>query len=199
MKQMLKMGVTVLVVSALTMSGIALAQTDESTDQAPAANAVTRIVDKLQGLVDAGTITSDQAQAVAETLADGFEGGPRGHRRPGVGQVAEFLDMTLEEFRAALQEYDTLADLAAANGSSGDEVVAFLVAQAEEHLAQGVADGKIEQADADEKLAEFTDKITEMVNSPIPERPQGQDGRPGRHGPGGFDDQAPAAGADASA
>jgi len=204
MKQTLKIGITVLVVATLAMSGIALAQTDESTDQA-AQDAVTRIGEKLQSLVDDGTITADQAQAVAETLADGSgPKGPRGHRRgPNFGAVAEFLGMEGDEFREALEEYETLADLAAANGSSASELIDFLVGQAEERLDEAVADDKIDQADADEKLAEVTEKITEMVNSEIPENvgPRGRRG-PGRGGPGGeadFGGQPPAGGVGTSA
>lgn len=202
MKQTLKIGITFLVVAALTMSGIALAQTDESTDD-PAVNqnGVTRIVERLQGLIDDGTISAGQAQAVAEALADGFHpGGPRGHRGPGFGEIADFLGMDAESFRAALQEYDTLADLAAANGSSADELVSFLVTQAEERIAQAVENGRIDQADADEKLAEIEEKVTEKVNSQIPEP---GDRRPGRRGPGGGEEggfgSLPTDGADVSA
>lgn len=200
MKQTLKIGITALVVATLAMSGIALAQTDESTDEA-AQNAVTRIAEKLQSLVDDGTITADQADAVAEVLADGFRPrGGRDHRGPNPGAVAEFLGMEVDDFREALQEYDTLADLAAANGSSGTELISFLVGRAEERLDQAVADGKIEQADADEKLAEATEKITEMVNSEIPEDAgQRGGGRRGPGGQGGFGGQAPVEGTDISA
>lgn len=194
MKQTLKIGITVLVVAALTMSGIALAQTDESTDETVNENAVAKIVEKLQGLVDDGTISADQAEAVAEVLAEGFRpGGHRGHRGPNFGAVAEFLGMEGEDFRAALQEYDTLADLAEANGSSGEELIDFMVSQAEERLAQAVEDGKIEQAEADEKLAEIEEKITEKVNSEIPE-PGDREGRRGRRGPGGGEAPAEDAG-----
>jgi polyhydroxyalkanoate synthesis regulator phasin len=184
MKHTLKVGFTALVIAAVTMSGIALAQTDEATDEA-AQNAVTRIAEKLQALVDDGTITADQANAVAETLAEGFKPGGRqgpGHRA-NPGAIAEFLGMEMDAFREALQEYDTLADLAAANGSSGTEVIDYLVGQAEEHLAEAVADGKFDQAEADEKLAQATERITEMVNSDIPE--PGEGGPRGRRGPGG--------------
>ncbi len=181
MKQTLKIGITVLVVASLAMSGIALAQTDETTDEA-AQNAVTKIGEKLQPLVDDGTITADQAAAVAEALADGFQGGPRrGHHRPNLGALAEFLGMETDEFREAMQEYDTLADLAEANDSSGDSVIDFLVGQAEARLDEAVADGKFDQAEADEKLAECTEKITEMVNNGPPE----DGGSRGRRGPGG--------------
>jgi polyhydroxyalkanoate synthesis regulator phasin len=197
MKQTLKIGITVLVVAAMTMSGIALAQTDESADEA-AQNAVTRIAEHLQELVDQGTISADQAQAVAEFLAENGprRGGPEGRRGPGggLGNVAEFLGMEAEDFRAALQEYDTLAAVAEANGSSASELIDYLVGEAEERIAQAVADEKLTQAEADEKLAELTDKITEKVNSPIPER--GEGGGEGRRGPrgggeGGFGGQPP--------
>lgn len=183
MKQTLKIGITVLVVAALAMSGIALAQTDEAGDETVSQNAVTRIVEKLQGLVDAGTISADQAEAVAETLADGFRpGGPRGHRGPHFGAVAEFLGLDAEEFRAELLEHGTLADLAAANGSSESDLVDFLVQQAEERLAQAVADGRIEQSDADARLADITERITDLVNRELP-TPGEFEGRPGFGGP----------------
>ncbi len=195
MKQTLKIGITVLVVAALAMSGIALAQTEEPADEA-AQNAVTRIAEKLQSLVDEGTITADQAEAVAEALADGGgPGGRRGHRGPNFGAVAEFLGMEGDAFREALQEYDTLADLAAANGSSGTELIDFMVGHASERIDQAVADGKIDQADADEKLADATEKITEMVNSEIPENGGQRQGRgPGEGRQGGFGGPPPAEG-----
>jgi len=186
MKQTLKIGITVLVVATLAMSGIALAQSEQSTDEA-AQNAAARIAERLQPLVDDGTITADQAQAVVEVLAEGARpGGRQGNRGPNFGAMAEFLGMEGDEFREALQEYDTLAELAAANGSSGSELIDFLVGHASERLDQAVADGKIDQAEADEKLAEATEKITELVNSEIPENPGPRGGRGhGRGGPGG--------------
>jgi polyhydroxyalkanoate synthesis regulator phasin len=181
MKQTLKIGITVLVVASLAMSGIALAQTDETTDEATQ-NAVTKIAERLQPLVDDGTITADQATAVAEELADGFRGGPRsGHHRPNLGALVEFLGMEADAFREAMQEYDTLAELAEANGSSGDEVIEFLVGQVKERLDEAVADGKVDQAEADQKLVDATEKITEMVNNGPPEN----GGPHGRRGPGG--------------
>ena len=186
MKQTLKIGITVLVVAGLAMSGIALAQATET--DAPAVEdtaAYGRIQDKLAPLVEAGTINQGQADAVAATLAEGLRGpgGGRGFR--GIRAVADFLDLTPDEMKAALAEYDTLADLAAANGSSGDELIAYLVAQAEEHLATAVADGRMTQAEADEKLADAEEHITELVNSPIPEPGDRPMGGHGEHGPGG--------------
>ncbi len=194
MKQTLKIGITVLVVATLAMSGIALAQTNESTDET-VKNVVTRIVKRLQSLVDDGTITAVQAEAVAAVLADGARPEARpealpetrpearsGNNGPNFGAIAEFLGMEVVEFRKALQEYDTPADLAVAKGSSGPQLISYLIDQASQRLDQAVADGKMEQAAADETLAEVTERITEMVNSEIPDK-AGQRG-PDRGEPG---------------
>ena len=188
MKQTLKIGITVMVVAALAMSGVALAaQTTDDTTAVEDTRGYEMIQDKLAPLVEDGTINQTQADAVATALAQGVRGpgGGRGFRA--IQGVAEFLELTQDEMREALAEYDTLADLAAANGSSGAELIAYLVDQAEEHIADAVADGRMTQEEADEKLAELEDHITELVNSDIPEpgdRPMG--GGRGGHGPGGF-------------
>lgn len=171
MKQTLKIGMTVLVVAALTMSGIALAHTDEDGGgvAVPDSPAYAKIVERLQPLVDDGTLTDAQAEAVAEVLVRGARPG-RGHRGPNFGVIAKFLGMEGDEFREALQEYDTLADLAAANGSSGAELVDFLVGHIAERLDQAVADGKLEQSAADDRLAAAEERITEIVSSDIPKK-----------------------------
>jgi hypothetical protein len=110
--------------------------------------------------------------------------------------VAEFLGMEREAFREALQEYDTLADLAAANGSSGDELIEYLIGKAEDRIDQAVADGRLTQEEGDQRLAEVTERITEKVNSAIPE--PGQGGGRGPGGGGGFGGPPPVdTGADA--
>lgn len=193
MKRTLKIGITVLVVAALAMSGIALAQTDEQTGQTGEPAIAERIAARLQGLVDDGTITAEQAEAVTATLA---EAAPTRHRHrsgPGFGAVAGFLGMEAADFREAIDEHDTLADLATANGSSGDELVAFLVGQVEERLAAAVEDGRIEQEDADVELGEIEERIAEMVNGEIPECAGHIGGRPG---PGRFGGRVPTGGSD---
>jgi polyhydroxyalkanoate synthesis regulator phasin len=199
MKQTLKTGIIVLVVAGLAMSGIALAQTSSDTPATAVEDtrAYEMIQEKLVPLVEAGTINQSQADAVAATLAAELRGpgGGRGFRA--IQQVAEFLDLTPDEMKAALAEYDTLADLAAANGSSGAELITYLVAQAEEHIAQAVTDGRLTQAEADERLAGLEEHITDMVNSDIPERPMGRGPGFGRgHGVGFDGEHAGGPGAD---
>ena len=110
MRQTLKIGFTVLVVAALTMSGIALAQTDEPATDEEVSRGVTAIVDKLAPLIENGTISQAQAEAVAEQLADGF-GSRRPHRRGGrhLATAAEFLDLEVGDLAAQLRDGATLA------------------------------------------------------------------------------------------
>lgn len=193
----LKTGLVAAVVGAIVVSGVAFAQTDESTDvtESPA---YTRIYEGLSPLVEQGVITDSQADQIAAALAEagpGF-GHRRGHRGggPGLDTAAEFLGMDVEDLRTQLHDGATLADIA---GTQTDDLIAALVSDAQERVAQAVEEGRITQDEADEKLAEIAQRITDMVNGERPERPQGERG-PGRGGPGrGFGPGGP--GADAPA
>ena len=199
MKQTLKIGITIMVVAVLAMSGIALAQTnDEAPDGEDATRAVAAIVEKLGPLVEAGTIDQGQAQAVAETLADGSGQRRPQQRRPvhGLKAAADFLGMEIEDLGAQLRDGATLAEIA---GDQAGALIDALVAETEEHLAQAVADGKLSQDEADAKLADAEERITTFVNEGPPERPEGERPRPPRRpgGPGG--DGTPMDGADIGA
>ncbi len=181
MRQTLKIGIVTLVVAAMAMSGLALAQTDDSSTNPPAATeqGQSRIMENLGPLVEDGTLTQAQAEAVAEVLADGSRG--HGRRGPGFEGIAEFLGTTVDEIRQALQAGSTLADVAADNGSSADALIDYMVGEATERLDQAVADGKIDEAGKAERLAEITERITDGVNGEFEPGDRG----PGRRGPGG--------------
>jgi len=202
MKQTLKIGITIMVVAVMAMSGIALAQTD---DEAPSGDEVSRgvaaIVEKLSPLVEAGTIDEGQAQAVAETLADEMAARRHHQRRVvhGLDAAADFLGMEIDDLGAQLRDGATLAEIA---GDQTGALIDALVADAEEHLAQAVADDKLTQEEADTRLAEIEEKITTFVNEGPPERPEGERPRPphrpgGPGGPGG--DEAPVDGGEIGA
>ena len=101
--------------------------------------------------------------------------------RHGLKEAAEFLDMEVADFAEQLREGATPAEIA---GDQTDELIAFLVADVEEHLADAVENGRITQEEADEKLAEAEERITTFVNEGPPERPEregfGPGGRRGR-------------------
>ncbi len=191
MRQTLKVGFLVLVVAAMVTSGIALAQTaDENAD---GDTPTTRIMERLGPLVEGGTISETQAQAVADVLAEGIgirgggpgHGGSRGHHGVGPESVADFLGITTDDLKAAHEEGQTLAEIAEANGTSRTELVDFLVGEAETRLDEAVADGKIDETEKAEKLAEITERINQMVDGEL-ERPEGRRGFGGQRGPGGL-------------
>ncbi|MGA8047820.1 MAG: hypothetical protein WCA30_16300 [Dermatophilaceae bacterium] len=158
--------------------------TDDTSTERP--SLVERITEALAGLVDDGTITEDQASAVAEELAssEGLRGGPMGHgphggmggmERPGLEAAAETLNLTEDELRSALREGDSLAEIAGEQGVAVEDLVDALVAAAEERLAEAVEDGRITQERADEIAATLPERVGEAVERTW--EPRG----PGRH------------------
>lgn len=190
---------------AATTAGVAWAVPTETTDSQSDTSRVNRILDALAGLVDDGTITSEQASAVSEHLAssDGMRGGPRGDgprggqrgdglrgggdetrmdgMRQGLELAAETLGLTVDELRTALREGDTLAQVAEEQGVAVEDLVDALVAAAEERLAEAVADGRITEERADEMAATISERIAERVEQTVEQRgPGGPHGRMGQ-------------------
>jgi len=158
---------------------------DETSTTDTQVDRSTRLTEVLQPLVDDGTITAGQLTAIVDTLdaAHPFGGDHRGGggmgRGMGLDAVAEVLDLTADELRTELGEGQTLAEVATAQGVEVQAVIDALVTDAGTHLAEHVADGDITQAEADEKLAEMTERITTSVND------GGGFGRGGEGGHGG--------------
>ncbi|MGI9649223.1 MAG: hypothetical protein ACR2OI_11945 [Acidimicrobiia bacterium] len=150
MKQSLKIGFVAVVVAAFAASGLALAQSDGSDDLPP-------VDAQVEEFAPAGPGHGMKGPAGQQ----GMRGGP-GH----LDQVAEILGIDdTQVIVDALEAGDTLADVAAANGSSGEAVVAELVAGLSEKLAEAVADERIDQVRADEILVNAEERITTLVNS----------------------------------
>ncbi len=148
----------------------------ESADEGEPREIGAKLGEALQPLVDDGTLTQAQADAVVERLiAEMPQGRPGGHGGMGRGErlekVAEVIGIDAADLRAGLRDGQTIAQIAEANGSSGQAVIDALVANATERINQAVADGKLTQETADEKLVEITERITELVNN-TPELPK---------------------------
>lgn len=156
-----------------------------------------RLLEVLQPLVDDGTLTQAQLDSVIDTLVaagpmGGDHGGRGGHggRGPGLEVVASTLGMTAEEVREAISNGQTLAQLAEANGSSGEALIDAILAEMTTHLDEKVAAGDLTQEEADAKLAEAATRVTEFVNNTGEAGPMG--GGPGGRGHHGDDaDDAP--------
>jgi polyhydroxyalkanoate synthesis regulator phasin len=151
----------------LTLGGVAvavpvLADTDGET------SVVDRIKSALSGLVEDGSLTQEQADEVATTLSDAGlgHGGHHGGDRIGLETAAEALGLTEAELRTALEPDGTsLADVAQDQGVDVGTLVAALVQAQQDRIAQAVEDGRLTQAEADERLADLEARVTERVNS----------------------------------
>ncbi|SNT01614.1 hypothetical protein SAMN04488107_4655 [Geodermatophilus saharensis] len=172
---------------ALTLSGPAVAvpavavpavaDTDDTGDAR--SSRVERIRDAPADLVDDGSLTQEQADEVATTLgeADLGPGGGHGGRGPDPATAAEALGTGEDDLRTALEaDGATLAQVAEDQDVAVDTLVQALVAAEQERIAQAVTDGRLPQEEADERLADLEQRVTDRVESEI-----------GGRGPGGPD------------
>lgn len=181
-------GLTSAASSDVTVTPAAVVQQVEDDGSASATDAPaemgTRLRETLQPLVDAGTITSAQADAVTTHLVENRpERGERasgpGERHGGHGMFArgvasealtDLLGLDAQELRQQLRDGTTLAEIAEAQGVDPQAVVDELVGELEERVDNAVENGRIDQAEADEKLAEAEAKIADMVQNGRPDR-----------------------------
>jgi hypothetical protein len=146
-----------------------------------------------EGMPPGGPPSSESGSSCAPGGPSGSTGeeGPRG---PNLELAAEVIGVDVEDLTAALQDGQTVAEVAEANDVDPDEVVAALVDDAEEHLAEAVDAGELTEEEADEISAELPQRIAEFVeNGPPAGGPQGApQGVPqgGPTGPsGGYEDE----------
>lgn len=137
------------------------------------------LAEVLAPLVENGTISQEQADAVIAAIVDAAPEHPRGaHGRGGAGleAAAEAIGVEPSELLEALRGGSTIAEVAGEHGVEVQSVIDAMVAEATEKLDAAVAEGRITQEQADERLADLTDRVTERVNNAAPE------GGPGPHG-----------------
>jgi len=139
-------------------------------------------------LVANGTITAERAaemrtragEAGAGFMVGGGKGGPGGdHGRGGPGgpggmvdsaSLATWLGISEDTLRTELST-QSLATVAQNHGKTRDALKAFLTAEKQADLAEAVTGGRLTQAQADQKLAEFTANLDGRID---------QVGRPAR-------------------
>jgi len=86
----------------------------------------------------------------------------------GLDAAAKALGTTAEELRTALAGGQSIAEVAATKGVAVQTVIAAIVAENKTRLDEAVAAGKITQTQADERLADTTERVTAMVNGEAP-------------------------------
>jgi transposase-like protein len=171
-------GVSIGALVAVPDEVIAQEESETETDEAPAFTRPIR--DVLQGLVDDGVITPEQADAVAETLAE-RKPGFRSLGGPGLlTRVAESIGMDPEDLVTALEGGDTIAEVASANGVDPQVVIDELVTAQNEWIAAAVEAGRLSEERAEELRAQSTEQAEALVSGELKLR----FGHGGRHGPG---------------
>lgn len=100
-------------------------------------------------------------------LAQQAQAKPRAARMLVAALVRATVEATGQDapaVRQALVGGQSLAQFAAANGSSGDEVVQAVVAKARERIDKAVARGRITSERAETLIDKLTTRATELVN-----------------------------------
>lgn len=134
----------------------------------------------LQGLVEKGVITKDQAEQIARAFAaaaerKGDDGERREHAKRFLGSVmktsAEYLGLTGEQMKEQLKSGKSLAKIAATTPGKGrDGLIAALTNAAEAEIKAALAAGKIAPAQAEEARTRLTVAIVKLVDREPGER-----------------------------
>lgn len=180
----IKRSVAITAIAASTLGGVAAgaafftpaiagAQDDVVEAEQAAPERGERISEALQVLVDDGTLTEAQRDAVVETLQNARPDrgefrdrrSPRGPR--GAGEIAEILGLEGSEMREALRNGSSIAELAEAQGIDSADVVDAIVARAEERLDTAVENGRIDATQAAEMLTQAAERAEDLVNGEI--------------------------------
>ncbi len=149
------------------------AQAETETETETPAEAPERgawLAEVLDGLVDDGTLTADQADAVADAITEARPERPFGHfgrgHGPGDGlaELSDLLGLEPAEIGEALRSGESLADIATAQGVDPQAIIDAMVDAAAERLDAAVADGRIDEDAAAERLAEITERANDVVN-----------------------------------
>jgi hypothetical protein len=147
-------------------------------------------IDQIDAALAEGKITEQQANAAKERIQSGetpFLLGPRFGHGPGFGghgfghgphhfgglleAAAEYLGLTEAELREQLESGKSLAAVAESEGKSTDGLKDALHAAVEEDLGAAVDAGRITQAQADEALQRFDERVDDLIARVPGERP----------------------------
>jgi transposase-like protein len=129
---------------------------------------------RIDAAVEAGQLTEAQAAEMKQRIAAGdvpLVGlGPGGGHRGGhhgfveLDAAATFLGVTEDALRTRLENGDTLAEVAKAEGKTASGLVDALVAAAKTDLDERVAEGRLTETQRTSILADLESRISDVVN-----------------------------------
>ena len=155
-----------IVADAAKQLGVSAEKLDAALKQA--------LENRVDAAVEAGRITEAQATELKERIEAGevplvgVGPGP-GHRGGHHGFVdfaaaADFLGVTEAELRSSLEDGDTLAEVATANGKTAAGLVDALVAAAKADLDEKVEAGRLTEAQRTSILADLESRMDDVVS-----------------------------------
>lgn len=143
--------------------------------------------DKLAEAVKAGKLTQEQADKQSENTADRVkEQIEKTHQERGFGkgfgfggydkneELLSLLKLDADKLSEQLKADKSLAAVAEAQGVAVDDVVALLVKQQEEKVAEAVKAGKLTQEQADQMNEKASERVKAMVESTHQDRGHGK-------------------------
>jgi hypothetical protein len=140
---------------------------------------ISAIDTEINAEVSAGTLSQSQATEIESRIASGqvplfnlMGGGGRGVGGFGLGLdpsvAVTYLGLTTAELRTDMQNGQTLAQIAVAQGKTADGLVSALVTAADSKLASAVSAGKLTSTQESTIEANLQTEITAIVNSTHP-------------------------------
>lgn len=156
---------------------------NERIDQEKADEVLANAEEKITEMVNS---TKEEIQAARQERRAERQAEREARRAERQQALEDTIGIPFSEIQTALEGgTTTLADIAAEQGVDVDTLVASLVAPIAEQLQGKVEDGSLTQAEADERLATMTEKVTERVQTIPGEGDFGRRGRGGHRGFGG--------------
>jgi hypothetical protein len=161
-------------------------------------------IDQVDAQLKAGQITQAQADELKKRIQDGdvpplgalrgggpgFGFGPGGPGGPGgllkagisdsLAAAAKYLGLSESALRDQLQDGKSLADVAKAQSKDVDGLKDAILAAAKSDLDKAVSDKKLTQSQADDVYSRLKDRIDDVVNGKLGDRPRLRGGP--RHG-----------------
>ena len=154
-----------IVADAAKQLGVSAEKLDAALKQA--------LENRVDAAVEAGTLTAAQAAELKERIEAGEVplvgvGPGLGHRGGHHGFVdfdaaAAYLGVTEAELRTSLEDGDTLAEIATANGKTAAGLVDALVAAAKADLDEKVESGRLTEAQRTSILADLESRLEDVV------------------------------------
>lgn len=151
---------TLAMLAGLTFGGLSVASVASAQGYGGDADTTEEV-----GTDTTGAIVEVQSDADDAEADDGETEGRRGHRGGcNLETAAAAIGIDEADLEAALENGDTIADVAEANGVDVDDVIDAMVDAKADRLTEKVEAGRITQDEADERLANAEDKIGNRVN-----------------------------------